>query len=218
MLNLIYNYATTIPISLLLGLGLAMDAFGVSITHGIDDDSVSAKKAIIIALTFGVFQGIMPLIGYFIIYGFGKIPGFEMMFSQIIPPVSLLILSFLGIKMIVEYKKDGQEAIKKEKKAFFVILLFEGIATSIDALSSGLAMNDYTFNEMGIGISIIFTITFIMCLLGVLLGKQFGHKLGKKGLLIGGIILIVVGAFIFVKGEIKANAAEIIPPWLEAIL
>lgn len=218
MLNLIYNYATTIPVSLLLGLGLAMDAFGVSITHGIDDDNVSVKKAIIIALTFGVFQGIMPLIGYFIIYGFGKIPGFEMIFSQIIPPVSLLILSFLGIKMIVEYKKDDQEAIKKEKKAFFAILLFEGIATSIDALSSGLAMNDYTFNEMGIGISIIFAITFLMCLLGVLLGKQFGHKLGKKGLLIGGIILIVVGVFIFVKGEIKANAAEIIPPWLEAIL
>lgn len=217
MLN---SFAVTLPVAFLLGIGLAMDAFSVSITHGIKDSNISRKRSLLIPLTFGFFQALMPLIGFFIVFGLSSIQEFSYVFSQIVPPLALVLLAYLGIKMIIEYAKndeeDGDDKIKA--KSFVGLVLVQAFATSIDALSSGLAMTDYSILEAIISVLIIGVITFIFCVLGISLGKQFGYKVGKKGELIGGIILILLGIFIFIRGEILANAPEIIPEWIHWLL
>lgn len=214
------SWAAAIPMAFLLGIGLAMDAFGISVTHGFKDPNIGVKKAFVIASVFGIFQGIMPLIGWSIMYGLSSIQSFAFIFSQIVPPLALVILGFIGGKMIYEYahKKDEIDLDKDLKKSFVVTLILQGIATSIDALSSGLAMTDYNPPEAGVSVIIICFVTFVICLLGVYLGKKFGNKAGNKAELIGGIILIVIGVFIFIKGEIRANAPNIIPDWLSWLI
>lgn len=211
-----HSWASAISVAILLGIGLAMDAFGISITHGIKDSKIGLKKTFIIAVVFGFCQGIMPLIGWAIVYGFSSIKSFSYIFSQIVPPLAFVILSAIGVKMIINNFKNKSEIDngKNENKSFVLVLILQGVATSIDALSSGLAMNDYSFAEVGATICIIGFITFALCILGVYLGKKFGNKAGKYAELIGGIILIVVGTFILIKGEIKINAPQIIPSWL----
>lgn len=211
------SWATIIPIALLLGVGLAMDAFGISISHGFKDPSIKTRRTIIIALTFGIFQGVMPAIGWGIVYGFSSIKSFSNIFRQIVPPVAFLILTFIGGKMIYDsvHKKEDELEEKNNTKSFAALLFAQGIATSIDALSSGLAMNEYSVQEALVSISIIMVVTFCFCVLGVYLGKHFGHKFGSKSEIIGGAILILVGMIILIKGEISMNAPQIIPSWLE---
>lgn len=216
MIDLImHSWAVAIPVALLLAIGLAMDAFGISITHGFKDPNIGYKKIFLIATIFGFFQGLMPLIGWAIVYGFSSIKEFSYIFNQIVPPLAFVILSFIGIKMIINnYKKSDEDDVNKKNKSFIAVLILQGIATSIDALSSGLAMTDYSFAEVGATIAIIAVVTFAFCFAGVILGKKFGNKVGKNAELIGGIILILVGTFILIKGEIRVNAPQIIPEWL----
>ena len=211
---------TVLSVAVLLGISLAMDAFSISIVHGISDKYMSKKRMILIPLTFGIFQMAMPLIGWAIIFGISNIPGFHSVFSQIVPPLALVVLCFLGIKMIIDYKKSRVEEVEEKEeqvkrgKSFAVVVILEAIATSIDALSSGLAMSDYSIFDALISVSIIFAITFILCVIGVYLGGKLGAKIGDIGLLIGGIILITLGVILFVKGELKTNFPEYIPEWL----
>jgi len=214
--NILASWGSSITIAVLLGIGLAMDAFGISITHGFKDPQISRGRTLATASTFGIFQGVMPLIGWGIVFGFSSIKSFSYIFSQIVPPLAFVILAYLGIKMIINcVKNKEEEMIKVSTKSFFIVLLAEGIATSIDALSSGLAMNDYSFAEAGVSALIIALITFTFSLVGVYLGKKVGDKAGSKAEMIGGIILIIVGTFILIKGEIKVNAPYLIPEWLE---
>ena len=175
--------------SIVLGIGLAMDAFSVSLANGMNEPCMKKKKMLFIAVVFGVFQGLMPLIGWFCVH---TIATLFTSFTKLIPWIALVLLSFLGIKMLVEAFKDCEEEECCKKQGLMVILV-QGVATSIDALSVGFTNAGYgIFNAIGSSL-IIMVITFVICYLGVLLGKKFGTKFSKKAAILGGIILILIG-------------------------
>ena len=201
---------------LLLGLGLTMDACAVSMSNGLQEPSMKKKKMILIALTYALFQALMPLIGYFcgnILYNnFSFIENYH-----IIPILSLVLLLLIGGKMIIEGIKEMKEtknydidlalkeskeidATKKIKRLIVSVILLQGIATSIDALSTGLTFADFNILEAFIEVSLIATVTFILSFIALFIGKKFGDKLGNKAIIFGGIILIVIGIEIFVTG------------------
>ena len=194
---------------ILLGLALSMDAFAVSVTDGLVYQDINKKKAIFIALTFGIMQGLMPLIGYWLVEvvevvvkeGAGASAGDIM--SKVVVWIAFTLLIFLGSKMIIEgiksLKKNDEE---KEIKTFSYkeVLLF-GVATSIDALGSGVALHSdlSTNTTIFLHVSIIIVITFALSLVGVLLGGKI-EKLfkGKTEItsIIGGSILILLAVWI----------------------
>lgn len=214
--------------SLLFGIALAIDAFSVSLADSFADPRMKKKKLFLIAGTFGIFQGLMPLLGWGIFFGIQQIPGFQDTFNKIVPWVALILLCYLGIKMIVEYahdiKKDDNEivnelATKSDKqgqitKAFLLTLFVQGIATSIDALSVGFQSFEYDFIHAFTQSMIIAVMTFGLCIIALIIGKKAGAKIGVKAMLIGGIILILIGIFIFTKGILKYYCNIPLPEWL----
>lgn len=181
--------------SIVLGIGLAMDAFSVSLANGMNEPCMKKKKMLFIAVVFGVFQGLMPLIGWFCVH---TIATLFTSFTKLIPWIALVLLSFLGIKMLVEAFKDCEEECCK--KQGLMVILVQGVATSIDALSVGFTNAEYGIFNAIVSSLIIMVITFVICYLGVLLGKKFGTKFSKKAAILGGIILILIGIEIFLTG------------------
>lgn len=171
--------------SILLGIGLAMDAVAVSISNGLSDSKLNKKKMIIMALAFGLFQGLMPLFGYLI----GSI--FKQWISASIPIIGFIILAFLGSKMIIGAvkKKDEDSSYTLGYKLLFV----QAIATSIDALTAGIPYIGRDTVEVYTTFILVSVITFILCLIAVKIGKLFGKKLSNKACIFGGIILIAIG-------------------------
>ena len=184
--------------SVLFGVGLAMDAFSVSLANGLNEPKMKNNRMCLIAGTFGFFQAIMPLIGWFLVHNlcrcFGKIQFF-------IPWIALILLCFIGIKMIIEGKNESSEEMEDStEKLGFSALLIQGIATSIDALSVGCTISEYDFFMALVCALIIALVTFVICILGLILGKKFGTKLSGKATILGGCILVFIGIEIFVKG------------------
>jgi putative Mn2+ efflux pump MntP len=178
--------------SLFLGIALAMDACAVSMTNGLNEPCMKLKKVIVIAFMFGLFQGAMPLIGYFLGHALLSL------IEPYIPWIALVILSFLGVRMIIEGSKKND--CEEVKKLTFTVLIIQAIATSIDALSTGLAIADYTPINAIICASIVMLVTAIICVCAVYIGKKFGTKLGCRAEIMGGIILIAIGLEIFITG------------------
>ena len=183
--------------SILLGVGLAMDAFAVSIANSLNE-KLKIKKMIIIALTYGIFQGVMPLIGYL----FSRIFERYSTFVKMIPLIGFIILMWLGIKVILDAFKNEEDDENKDKLTI-KILLIQALATSIDALSTGIGI-DNTLDtrcqiEVYIGILIIVILTFIICLFGLLLGDKLSGKFEKKAKIFGGIILILIALKILIE-------------------
>ena len=181
--------------SALLGVGLAMDAFSVSMANGLHDPGMSQKRMCIIAGTFGVFQAVMPLTGWICVH---TIVELFSSFEVLIPWIALFLLSYIGGKMLVE-GIQGEEA--EEAAALSVGALFmQGVATSIDALSVGFTIAEYGW-LMALAASVIIAlVTFFICMAGLCIGKKFGTKLSGKASVLGGIILIGIGLEIFVSG------------------
>ncbi len=171
--------------SIALGISLAMDAFSVSVANALYEPEMKKSKSLKIAGTFAFFQAIMPIIGWlFVKYLVSFFKGVE----PYIPWIAFVILGFLGIKMIISgYKQELCEPVKDGT------LLMQGIATSIDALSVGFTIVNYTFMEVLLSVSIIAFITLIICLIGLLLGKKLSCALTGKTCILGGIILIIIG-------------------------
>ena len=197
---------------LLLGFALSMDAFAVSITDGLIYTNINKKRALFIALVFGLMQGLMPLIGYYLVEAVVQIVGEAssgtagMIMSKIVTWVAFGLLVFIGGKMLIEgilsLRKPEEE---KEQKLFSVkeVLLF-GIATSIDALGAGVALHSGLSDNLTILLhaSIIIGITFVMSLIGVLLGGGINKLLkGKYEItsIIGGIILLALAVWIVLE-------------------
>ena len=193
---------------LLLGIALSMDAFAVSVTDGLIYQDINKKKALFIALVFGVMQGLMPLIGYWLVElvevlvsGAGADAGKIM--ATIVTWTAFGLLIFLGAKMIFEAIKDLKKPEEeKESKLFSVkeVLIF-GVATSIDALATGVALHSGLSDNATVFLhaSIIICITFVISLIGVLLGKQIVKLFkGKTEItsIIGGSILILLAVWI----------------------
>lgn len=188
--------------SLLLGAGLAMDAFSVSLANGLKYPAMKKGETVAVAGAFAIFQGIMPLIGWFLVT---KLVEIFNAFDHFIPWASLILLVFIGGKMIFEALipcKDGDGEIQAPPCANITVglILLQGIATSIDALSVGLTIADLTFPEALLEASIIAALTFIICFAGVVIGKKFGTRFSTKASIIGGIILIAIGFKIFFDG------------------
>lgn len=182
--------------SILLGIGLAMDAFSVSLANGMNEPCMKRNKMFLIALVFSVFQGLMPLIGWGCVHTIQSL--FES-FEKLIPWIALVLLVFLGVKMIVDGVKDCEEEAESNKKGFGLILV-QGVATSIDALSVGFTNASYNIFNAIVSSLIIALITFVICYFGIILGKKFGTKFSKNAAIFGGVILILIGIEIFLKG------------------
>ena len=183
--------------SILLGFGLALDAFSVSVADAMANPNMKSGKKISIALTFAVFQTLMPLVGWFCVR---TIADKFSLFQKAIPYIALILLAYIGIKMIIESRKDGEEKNEGVAALTFATLMIQGIATSIDALSVGFAIADYSSLEALVSTLIIGITTFIICIFGLELGKKVGKAFSDKATLFGGCILIIIGLEIFIKG------------------
>src|SRR5574344_470454 len=189
--------------SALLGVGLAMDAFSVSIANALNEPDMRKGKLFGIAGTFGFYQFAMPMIGWICVHTIAQ--KFEA-FQKFIPWIALILLLYIGGKMIIECikerKSQGNESGGTAKKSTltFWALMIQGIATSIDALSVGFTIAEYDTAAALVASLIIAIVTFIICMCGLLLGRKVGEKLSGKAEIIGGIILIGIGIEIFVKG------------------
>ena len=183
--------------SILLGFGLALDAFSVSVADAMATPNMKSGKKISIALTFAVFQTLMPLVGWFCVR---TIADKFSLFQKAIPYIALILLAYIGIKMIIESRKDGEEKNEGVAALTFATLIIQGVATSIDALSVGFAIADYSSLEALVSTLIIGITTFIICIFGLELGKKVGKAFSDKATLFGGCILIIIGLEIFIKG------------------
>ena len=187
--------------SILFGVGLAMDAFSVSIANGLNEPKMPVRRMLLIAGTFAVFQTAMPLTGWLCVHSIAE--AFQA-FQPFIPWIALALLLFIGIKMIVEGRKEEKDGDDEEVKLLRGgALLVQGIATSIDALSVGFTIAEYTWVFALIESVIIGLVTFGICIAGVKLGKTVGMKLAGKASIFGGIILILIGLEIFITGVCK---------------
>ncbi|MBQ0041562.1 MAG: manganese efflux pump [Clostridiales bacterium] len=175
--------------SVLLGVGLAMDAFSVSLANGLNEHKMGIGRMLAIAGTFAGFQFAMPMIGWFCVH---KIAEAFNTFQRFIPWIALLLLLYIGGKMLIEGIKGSEEVAGN--------LLVQGIATSIDALSVGFTIADYNGTMALVATLIIGFVTYIICMAGLKLGKTFGTRLAGKASILGGIILIFIGMEIWVTG------------------
>lgn len=182
--------------SILLGIGLAMDAFSVSLANGLNEPGMKKSRMSLIAGTFGFFQALMPMLGWVCVHTIVK---YFNSFEKLIPWIALALLLYLGIKMIAEGIRNPEET-EEIKSLGFKLLMVQGVATSIDALSVGFTIADYDLVMALVCALIIAAVTYIICIAGLLIGKKVGTVLAGKANILGGIILIGIGIEIFVKG------------------
>ncbi len=186
-----------------LGAGLAMDACAVSMSNGLAEPNMKLKKTFLIAGMFGLFQILMPVIGYLIITVLSSSLGenFSRIFGYLVPWIALILLLFLGIKTIVDGIKEGKEKDneenKKSKNITIGYLLLQAVATSIDALSVGIIYGNVPPLEAYLTFAIVGVVTFAICVAAVFIGKKFGTLFANKATIAGGIILIAIGLEIF---------------------
>ena len=180
--------------SILFGVGLAMDAFSVSLANGLNEPGMKWGKMSAVAGTFCFFQIIMPLIGWLCVH---TIAGLFGSFQRFIPWIALALLAYIGGKMLIEGIRGAED---EAPSVGFGALMVQGVATSIDALSVGFTIADYSGIEALIEALIIGAVTFIICVIGLIIGKRFGTKLAGKASILGGVILIGIGLEIFITG------------------
>lgn len=186
---------------LLLAVGLSMDAFAVSVGNGLSMKKSDPKAALAIAASFGLFQALMPTVGYFL----GS--AFETVISRFDHYIALIFLGFIGGKMIFDgirelrEKKKSAGAPEEEKpfKLSFGALMIQSVATSIDALIVGVSFAALPNVNIWIAVTLIGIITFSISLVGVFSGKKFGQLLGSRAEIFGGLILVGIGVKVFVE-------------------
>ena len=186
-----------VMMSILTGAGLAMDAFSVSLANGLNEPCMKPYKLCGIAGTFAAFQAVMPMIGWICVSTVAR--HFEA-FQKFIPWIALVLLLYIGGKMLIEGIRGGDESVCT--KLTVGALMVQGVATSIDALSVGFTISHYTLLQAILSALIIAAVTFVICAVGLYLGRKFGTKLAGKAGILGGIILIAIGVKIFVEGGI----------------
>lgn len=174
----------------LIGIGLSMDAFAVSVCKGLSMKKLDWKKAIIIALYFGVFQAVMPVVGYLL----GTT--FESLVTQVDHWIAFILLGIIGANMIKEAL--GKESENSNDKVDFKTMIVLAIATSIDALAVGITFA-FLKTKLLSSILIIGVTTFVLSLVGVKIGNKFGDKYEKKAEFLGGVILILIGVKILIE-------------------
>lgn len=180
--------------SIMLGVGLAMDAFSVSLANGLNEPTMKKQKMCGVAGVFAMFQFAMPMIGWICVSTIAKLFS---VFELFIPWIALVLLGYIGGKMLYEgvrCKETKEEKTEVGRKALFV----QGIATSIDALSVGFTISNYNWFEAMLACILIGIVTFCICYAGLCIGKKAGMKLAGKAGILGGVILILIGLEIFI--------------------
>jgi putative Mn2+ efflux pump MntP len=182
--------------AVLLGVALAMDAFSVSLAGGLNEPKMKRQRMCLIAGVFAGFQALMPILGWVFVH---TVVSIFRSFEKFIPWIALILLLYLGGKMIAEgiARKEEDEI----PAATVRLLLLQGIATSIDALSVGFtAFEEYDFSLAAVAALIIAAVTFAICIAGLFIGRKLGTAIGGKASILGGIILIIIGLRIFING------------------
>jgi putative Mn2+ efflux pump MntP len=182
--------------SAMLGMGLAMDAFSVSLANGLNEPKMNKRRMTKIAGIFAGFQALMPLIGWVCVH---TILQYFEVFKQFIPWIALLLLGYIGGKMLLEGIRNQDEEMEVTQLGIKELVI-QGIATSIDALSVGFTIAEYGPLMALVCALIIGVLTFFICFIGIALGKKFGTVFSKWAAIFGGIILIVIGLEIFITG------------------
>ena len=178
--------------SALLGVGLAMDAFSVSVANGLQNPEMKRKMRCTIAGTFALFQFLMPLIGWFLVHTAVHLFA---AFEPFVPWIALILLLFIGGKMLIEGIRGGGET--EQTKLGAGTLVLQGIATSIDALSVGFTISEYGTAAAFVCALIVAVVTFALCIAGVRIGRRFGTRFSGGASVLGGLILIGIGIEIF---------------------
>lgn len=192
--------------SILIGIGLAMDAFSVSLANGLNEPEMSRKKSLGVAGVFAFFQALMPLIGWFFVHSMVEMFG---VLERFIPWIALALLGFIGGKMLlegIEENKCHNDPTRDEcpvpTRLGIGALMVQGVATSIDALSVGFTISEYILVQALVSALVIAAVTFGICYGGIILGKRFGTALAGKSSIFGGAILIFIGLEIFITSFI----------------
>ena len=187
--------------SILLGVGLAMDAFSVSLANGLNESQMKKGRMCLIAGVYAFFQFAMPMIGWLCVH---TIVEYFDKFDILVPWIALFLLLYIGGKMILEsFHPDKDTAEEPQVFLTVPVLLIQGVATSIDALSVGFTIADYGLLMAFVASLIIAAVTFIICMCGLAIGKKAGSHLSSKATFLGGLILVGIGIEIFVKGIIS---------------
>ena len=180
--------------SILLGIGLAMDAFSVSLANGLNEPDMGRGKLCGMAGVFAAFQAAMPLAGWVCVH---TVAQYFSLFEKCIPWIALGLLGYIGIKMIRE-SLCGCD-VEGECGIGFKALIVQGVATSIDALSVGFTIAHYGFFEALLAAIIIAAVTFVICVDGLIIGRTAGTRLAGRAGILGGVILIFIGIEVFVS-------------------
>ena len=182
--------------SILLGVGLAMDAFSVSLANGLNEPKMPPARMCLIAGVFALFQALMPMLGWVLVH---TAVSYFHVIDKFIPWIALILLAFIGGKMLYEGIKNRHSNAEKPAVGFWGLIV-QGVATSIDALSVGFTIADYDLVHAIVCAGLIAAVTFVICMIGLVLGKKVGTKLAWKASVLGGVILIAIGIEIFVSG------------------
>lgn len=185
--------------SIFMGIGLAMDAFSVSLANGLHEPKMKGYKLFLIAGVFAAFQAIMPMLGWLCVHTLAEK---FVIFQKFIPWIALILLLYIGIGMIRESKKEECSIAGDCGVLKIGTLIVQGIATSIDALSVGFTISEYGSVMAFAESMIIALVTFLICYAGVVIGKHCGTKFSGKSSVLGGCILIFIGIKIFTEGVI----------------
>lgn len=182
--------------SALLGVGLAMDAFSVSLANGLNEPKMKKRRMCQIAGVFAGFQAFMPFIGWVCVH---TVLQYFQVFEKFIPWIALILLCYIGGNMLKDGIQNNEEEVEKAEVGFKAIMV-QGIATSIDALSVGFTIAEYGFIMALVAALVIGALTFFICFFGLDLGKKFGTIFANKATILGGVILIIIGLEIFITG------------------
>ncbi len=176
-----------IPEIIMLGLALSMDAFAVTISNAFAYPKLSRIRQASMPIAFGVFQFLMPLVGYLL----GQLV--SEIITQYAGIVTFVILGFIGGKMIWDaFHEDEEEEAPTKNTLTLPVLLFQAVATSIDALAVGVSFAALEVNML-LAVSLIGITTALTCTVALLIGKRFGHALGSKATIVGGVVLVLIG-------------------------
>jgi putative Mn2+ efflux pump MntP len=182
--------------SVLLGIGLAMDAFSVSLANGLNEAGMKKSKMFCIAGVFALFQALMPMLGWICVH---TVLQYFKVFENFIPWIALVLLAFIGGKMLFEGIRNESDN-EENTSVGITALLVQAIATSIDALSVGFTIAEYNAVMATVCAAIIAVVTFFICMAGLAIGKKVGTKFSNKAAILGGSILILIGLEIFITG------------------
>lgn len=180
--------------SVLLGIGLAMDAFSVSLANGLNEPTMKKRRMCGIAGVFSFFQFAMPMIGWICV---STIAQYFKAFERFIPWIALILLCYIGGKMLYDGIRN-KDSDQENTSVGFAALIIQGIATSIDALSVGFTISDYDCVHAIVAGLVIAVVTFTICMAGLYIGKRFGTRLAGKASVLGGAILVFIGLEIFI--------------------